>query len=88
MPIDPKLLQILRCPVTKQSLSILERSRLERVNDQIRAGKVHHLDGSAVDQPLDEALITANEATLYRVDADIPIMLEDQGIATAQLEDF
>jgi uncharacterized protein YbaR (Trm112 family) len=88
MPVDPKLLQILRCPVTKQPLSILEPTRLQRVNDQIRAGKVHHVDGSAVDQPLDEALITTNEATLYRVDADIPIMLEDQSIATAQLEGF
>lgn len=88
MPVDKKLLQILRCPVTKQSLSVLDERRLDRLNDRIRAGEVQYLDGSAVTDLVPEALITENQRTIYRVDDDIPIMLEDRSISTDQFDDY
>ena len=42
-------------------------------------------DGSDVDKPLDEGLITEDGETTYRIDDSIPVMLIDQGIPMAQL---
>ena len=88
MPVDPKLLQILCCPVTKQPVSPLDREEIDRLNALIGSQDVLYVDGSKVDTPLDEALITENRRTIYRVDDDIPIMLEEQSIPTEQLGDW
>ncbi len=87
MPVDAKLLEILRCPVTKQHLHPLSAEELGRLNERIGAGGVVHVDGSPVDQPLDEALVTENGNTVYKVEDDIPIMLEELSIAMNSLED-
>ena len=39
------------------------------------------------DAPLDEALVTADGRTVYRVDDGIPVMLENLAIPTEQLAD-
>ena len=88
MPVDRKLLEILRCPVTKQPVKVLAKDRLSKLNELIAAGDVTHIDGSKVDTSLTEALITENGRTIYRVDDSIPVMLEDQAIATEQFTDF
>lgn len=88
MPVDRNLLEILRCPVTKMSVYTLSKDRIRKLNQLISEGEVNYVDGSVVDKPLDEALITENDRTIYRVDDSIPIMLEDQGIPTEQFQDF
>ena len=90
MGVDAKLLEILRCPVTKQRLSLLSPDKLKSLNEKIAAGEVRHLDGTPVDgeQRLSEiqaALVTENGNTIYKIEDDIPIMLEDLSIA-ANLE--
>lgn len=80
MSIDAKLLEILRCPVTKQHLFPLSPDKLASLNAAISAGTVAHQDGSSVTTTLTDALITANGATVYKIIEDIPIMLEDQCI--------
>jgi len=88
MPVDRKLLEILRCPVTKLPVNTLSKDRVRKLNQLISEGDVNYVDGSVVDKPLDEALITENDRTIYRVDDSIPIMLEDQGIPTEQFKEF
>ena len=88
MPIDRKLLEILRCPVTKQPLQILSRDKLKELNTKIGESTVHFVDGSPVTDILQEALITENRRTIYRIDDGIPVMLEDQGIGTEQFDGF
>ncbi len=88
MPVDSKLLEILCCPATKIPVKPLPKSKLQVLNEQIAAGNVKHPDGRVIEKPLDEALVTETGSTVYRVDAGIPIMLEDEGIPTAQLQDF
>jgi Uncharacterized conserved protein len=87
MPIDKRLLEILCCPVTKVPVKILSKDKLARLNERIASGTVKFADGSGVNKPLDEALITENGRMVYRIDQGIPVMLEDQGIPTSQLED-
>ncbi|MDE0309443.1 MAG: hypothetical protein OXI60_06385 [Acidiferrobacterales bacterium] len=86
MPVHSKLLEILRCPVTKQPLSALAEDKLARINAQIRAGQVQHSDESIVEKELDEALITENGTLVYRVDDDIPIMLQDFSIPMPEVD--
>lgn len=86
MPIDPKLLEILRCPVTKQSLSVLSADKITQINEQISSGRVRYADGVGVDKELEEGLITENGSFVYRVDHDIPIMLQQFSIPITDIE--
>jgi len=88
MPIDGKLLEILCCPVSKTPLARLSPSRLQKLNQAISAGEVQYIDGEPVDKPLREALITEDSRVVYAVVDGIPILLENQGIGTTQLQDF
>ncbi|MEM7253776.1 MAG: Trm112 family protein [Pseudomonadota bacterium] len=88
MPVDGKLLEILCCPATKVPVKVLPKSKLQVLNEQIASGAVKHPDGRVVSAPLEEALITETGTTVYRVDDSVPVMLEEEGIPTAQLQDF
>ena len=47
-----------------------------------------HADGSAINEPLQEGLVTKNKNRVYRIEQDIPVMLEDESILTDQVEGF
>jgi Uncharacterized conserved protein len=42
-------------------------------------------DGSTLDKPLREALITADRAHIYRVEDGIPVLLPEEAIACASI---
>ena len=88
MPVDGKLLEILCCPVSKVPLNRLQASKLEKLNREIAAGKVQYVHGETVTAPLQEALITEDGKVIYPVVDDIPLLLEEKGIGTVQLQDF
>ncbi len=87
MPISDDLLQILCCPRTKVPVRMLPQDQLDKLNEKIAEGAVKYFDGSAVEKPLQEGLITEDEQVIYRIDDDIPVMLVDQGILTDPLGD-
>jgi len=84
---DRKLLDILVCPATRQPLALLEPAGLEALNQAIAAGVARN-DGSREAAPLREALVTRDRKTVYRIDDGIPVLLAEEGIATAQLDAF
>ena len=86
MSISENLLEILCCPVTKVRLVILSADRLARVNTLIKQGALKDVEGNIVSQPMDEALITKDNRTIYRIDDGIPIMLAGSGIPAEQLD--
>ena len=88
MPVNGKLLEILCCPVSKTPLARLTPARLKKLNQAITAGEVQYVNGDAVDEPLREALITEDDRVVYPVVDGIPILLENKGIGTTQLQDF
>ena len=88
MSVDPKLLEILVCPITKVSVQALGKQKLATLNRAIAEGGVKYLGGTVVDTPLDEALVTTDGRTVYRIDDGIPVMLEDLAIPTEQLADW
>lgn len=85
MPINPDLLEILCCPASKTPVEMVDGERLDRLNAAIAGGYVRYTDGAAVEAPLDEALVTTDGRTVYRIDDGIPVMLVDRGIPTDQV---
>jgi len=77
---DKKLLDILVCPATGAALELLDANRREQINSQISARSLRYADGSTVDTPLEDGLLTADGHSIYRVDNGIPVMLPNRGI--------
>lgn len=88
MPIDGKLLEILCCPVSKTPLTMLLPAKLSKLNSAIESGGILFVDGKPVEQALEEALITEDQKVIYPIEDSIPILLEQKGIGTTQLNDF
>ena len=88
MPVEGKLLEILCCPVSKTPLIVLAQQKLDKLNTAIESGDVLYIDGKKVSVSLQEGLITEDGKVIYEVQDDIPIMLEEKGIGTAQFQDF
>jgi uncharacterized protein YbaR (Trm112 family) len=85
---DRKLLDILCCPATKQPLALLNTAELLALNAAIAAGGLPRIDGSMQTEPVREGLITRDHQTVYRIDDGIPVLLHDEGIATASIAAF
>lgn len=81
--IDRKLVEILRCPVSREAVHVASRDRLRQLNEAIEAGELQHADGRKVEAPLAEALETDDGARVYPVRDGIPIMLADEAITPA-----
>lgn len=85
MALDPRLLEILCCPLTRQPLQMLDAQRLTALNAAISAGGIKQADGQALSQPWKEGLITANGNRAYRIDDGIPVLLADEAVEWSQL---
>lgn len=88
MSLDKRLLDILCCPATKQSVALLSAAQLQALNRTVDAGRLTSQDGAAVRKSYAAGLVTRDGRTIYRVDDGIPVMLADQAVSAAQVEDF
>ena len=86
MSIDPKLLDIICCPVTRVPMEVMPDAKLQEVNQRIRDSKLVSRDGTVLTTQLREALITRDGKLAYPVEDGIPVLLEDHGIVLSQLE--
>jgi uncharacterized protein YbaR (Trm112 family) len=77
-----ELIDILRCPKTRQRVEQAEPALLQKLNDQIRAGLLKNFGGRVVTGALEGALVTADGKHFYPVRQSLPIMLWDEAIAT------
>lgn len=85
---DRKLLDILVCPATRQSLAPVARAALEQINQAISAGGIARVDAGPQIEPLAAGLITSDGKRVYRVEDDIPVLLVDEAILTGQIAGF
>jgi uncharacterized protein YbaR (Trm112 family) len=79
-PFDPDLLQILCCPETRQKLKLAPRALVEKINQQIAAGRVQNRSGQPVPDPIDGGLVRADGRYLYPLRQNIPVLLVDEAI--------
>lgn len=85
---DKKLLDILCCPSSKQSLQLLSGAQLEQLNKAIATQKVSQLDGQVLSSPLKQALITKDQKLIYRIDDGIPVLLSEEAISSLSVTGF
>ena len=88
MPVDGKLLEILCCPVSKTPLVVLGKEKLDKLNMAVTSAEALYVNGAKVTEILQEGLITDDGKVIYSVQDDIPVLLEEKGIGTAQFTDF
>jgi len=77
---DPNLLNIICCPVTREKLSMVTSKQLALINAEIANNTLTKLDGSIAENPQSKALINATKTLLYPIEEDIPILLENEAI--------
>jgi uncharacterized protein YbaR (Trm112 family) len=86
--IQPKLLEILVCPETKQTLRPADFETMDRVNRAVAEGKLRNQGGDRVKNRIEEGLVREDGKVLYPVvDNDIPVMLLDEAIRLDALEE-
>lgn len=84
--VNPDLLKILVCPEDHSPLTEADAATVERLNQAIRAGKLKNRGGQMLDQPLGGALVRRDATLAYPIVDDIPMMLMDEAVPLAQLE--
>jgi uncharacterized protein YbaR (Trm112 family) len=82
--IRPELLKMLVCPETRTPLEVASNELVAKINRAVAAGQVINRAGRKVEKPLDGGLVRADQAVLYPIVDEIPMMLIDEGIPLAQ----
>jgi uncharacterized protein len=84
--VDPKLLEILCCPETKQDLQLVGDDVIQKINAAIKNGSLKNRGGVTVKETIDAGLLREDRMYLYAIREDIPIMLIDEGIPFGQFD--
>lgn len=75
--IDPRLLDILCCPITRRPLQRFPATALAQLNTAIAAGNVRNHGGEVIAEPLTDALVTTEGDLVYPVRDGVPVLFEE-----------
>jgi len=78
--IDPKLLEILCCPETKEDVALADAALVGRINEAIAQGSMKNRRGVPVTERIDGGLVRKDGKYLYPIREDIPVMLIDEAL--------
>ncbi|MFP6596793.1 MAG: hypothetical protein VCC01_04990 [Candidatus Hydrogenedentota bacterium] len=78
--ISQELLDLLVCPENKTVVTLIDDAAVTKLNEAISAGSVTNRAGDAVEDPVDGGLLREDQAYLYIIRDDIPVMLVDEAI--------
>ena len=84
--LDQELLDILVCPENKTAVALADDTLVSTINNAINDGTLKNRAGETVEEKIDGGLIREDQAYLYIIREDIPIMLIDEAIALEQVQ--
>jgi len=84
--LEPRLIELLRCPITLRSLHVADQELLSKLNAAVDRGELTNRLGEAVTRELDEALVDENSEYAVPVYQGIPNLVPDELIPLAQLQ--
>ena len=84
--LDQELLDILVCPENKTPVALANDDIIVKINAAIDAGTLKNRGDSIIEEKIDAGLIREDQAWLYIVRDDIPVMLIDEAIALEQIQ--
>ena len=85
--VDPTLLSILVCPETKSPLEAASPELVNRINALVKKGALKNRAGQKVEEPIDGGLVRKDDRKfLYAIRDDIPVMLIDEAIPLAEIQ--
>jgi len=83
----PDFLNILRCPDDRSTLVEVDAGLLAALNRAVEQGRLRNRGGEIVERPLDGGLVRNDGAYLYPIFDGIPVLIVDEGIALAQINE-
>jgi uncharacterized protein YbaR (Trm112 family) len=83
--ISAEFIAMLRCPENGTPLALADSALVARINGAIRAGWLRNRGDQTVVEPLDGGLIRQDNAIVYPIVRDIPVLLADEGIPLDQV---
>lgn len=78
--ISQELLDLLVCPENKSPVALIDDTVIAKVNAAIEAGTVKDREGEDVELAIDGGLLREDQAYLYIIRDDIPVMLPEKAI--------
>jgi uncharacterized protein YbaR (Trm112 family) len=84
--VDAELLKMLVCPENKTPVEEADEALVAKLNAAIEAGTLKNRGGEVVGERIDGGLVREDQAYLYPIRDDIPIMLIDEAIPLDQLK--
>jgi len=78
--LDAELLKILCCPENHEPLTLADAPLIERLNQQVVAGRLRNRAGQPVTEKLDGGLVRVDRRFLYPIRQNIPVLLIDEAI--------
>ncbi len=82
-----KLIPILCCPETKESLTRADPDLILEINRSIQEGSAKQRNGELVNSPIEAALVRSDRRYAYPVRNEIPIMLIDESIDLSSIRE-
>ena len=79
-----ELLKMLVCPEDQSALSLAGSDLIARLNRAIDLGQLKNRAGQKIEKRLSGGLLRADQAVMYPIVDDIPMMLVDEAIAMDQ----
>ena len=77
---DPKLINILACPETKQKLALADPELITLLNNQLVKGTLFNKAKKKISIALDGGLIREDKKVIYPIRDQIPYLLIEEGI--------
>jgi uncharacterized protein len=79
--ISQELLELLVCPENKTPVTPIDTDTIQKINAAISQGTVSTRNGEPIEDPIDGGLVREDQAYVYIIRDDIPVMLIDESIA-------